>query len=201
MWTPARRALLTGLAAWAAWPARAADPVPGDNGLYTQPWFLASFLDLREDQAEAAAKGKRLAILWEQRGCPYCKEFHGVVLAKPEIVEFFRAHFEVVQLDLHGSRKVKDFDGREYSEKEFAARSGVRFTPTIQFFPAASAPASIRTAREAEQIRMPGYLKPFPFYAFLHYVQAGHAKPQEFEAYLKKMHADSAAKGGKAHLW
>jgi thioredoxin-related protein len=201
MGTPDRRSLLAALAAFAAWPARAADPVPGDNGLYTQPWFLASFLDLREDQAEAAGKGKRLAILWEQRGCPYCKEFHSIVLAKPEIVEFFRRHFEVLQLDLHGSRKVKDFDGKEISEKEFAGRSGVRFTPTIQFFPAASVSAGARTAREFEQIRMPGYLKPFAFYAFLHYVQAGHSRPQEFEAYLKAMHADSVAKGGKAHLW
>ena len=31
------------------------EPQLGDNGLYTQPWFLQSFLDLREDLEEAAA--------------------------------------------------------------------------------------------------------------------------------------------------
>jgi len=30
--------------------------VLGDDGLYEQPWFLQSFLDLREDLEEAAAK-------------------------------------------------------------------------------------------------------------------------------------------------
>ena len=47
-----------------------------DDGLYTQPWFLESFLHLSEDLEAAAAAGKHFAIMWELRGCPYCKDTH-----------------------------------------------------------------------------------------------------------------------------
>src|SRR5215216_4700620 len=86
--------------------ARAAEPPKepalGENGLYVQPWFLFSFLDLKEDLEEA-----------EQKGCPYCKETHLVNFTNPEIAAFVQKHFVVLQLDLWGSRKVKDFDGEE----------------------------------------------------------------------------------------
>ncbi len=76
-------------AAAAQAPARA-EPVQLENGQYTQPWFLNSFLDLREDLTEAAAHGKRFAILWEQRGCPYCLEMHRVNLADPAVNDYIR---------------------------------------------------------------------------------------------------------------
>ncbi len=46
------------------------EPILGDDGMYHQPWFLNSFLDLKEDLAEAAEAGKRFVVMWEQRGCP-----------------------------------------------------------------------------------------------------------------------------------
>jgi len=45
-----------------------------------------------------------------------------------------KANFEVLQLNIIGSRKVTDFDGTELSEKDLAAKYGVHFTPTFQFF-------------------------------------------------------------------
>jgi len=50
--------------------AQTAEPRVGDDGLHIQPWFSQSFLDLKEDLAEAASTGRRLVIFWEQRGCP-----------------------------------------------------------------------------------------------------------------------------------
>ena len=35
-------------------------------------WFKESFLEFREDIAEAADAGKRVAVLFHQDGCPYC---------------------------------------------------------------------------------------------------------------------------------
>ena len=43
----------------------AADVALGDDGLYHEPWFLQSFLDLRDDLEGAASSGKRLAVMWE----------------------------------------------------------------------------------------------------------------------------------------
>ena len=65
--------------------AARAEAVLTDDGLYRQPWFLESFLELADDLAGASEKKKRFAIMWELRGCPYCKETHLVNFAKPEI--------------------------------------------------------------------------------------------------------------------
>jgi len=54
---------------------------------YRQSWFQLSFLDLREDFAEANAGGKRLAVLFAQRGCAYCASMHNGVLAAKYINE------------------------------------------------------------------------------------------------------------------
>ncbi len=47
-----------------------AEPVLGEDGLYSEPWFLQSFLAVPEDLAAADAEDKRYAIMWELRGCP-----------------------------------------------------------------------------------------------------------------------------------
>ena len=56
-------------------------PLKEDNGLYHQSWFQLSFLDLKEDFNEAKAEGKRFAVIFEQRGCPYCIKLHNEILA------------------------------------------------------------------------------------------------------------------------
>src|SRR5262249_50261238 len=132
-----RRFLLTGaasLAAVFARRARAEGPILTDDGLYKESWFLESFLDLADDLEGARKEGKRFAVMWELKGCPYCKETHFVNYAQPRVADYVKENFEVLQLNIIGSRKVTDFDGAELSEKELAAKYGVRFTPTFQFF-------------------------------------------------------------------
>ena len=61
---------------------KAADPsgaelAPGmvNPGYHDKPdWFKNSFLDIREDVADAKAAGKRLVLYFYQDGCPYCKK-------------------------------------------------------------------------------------------------------------------------------
>jgi len=106
-----------------------------DNGRYTQNWFLDSFLELPDDLRESTENGKRLAIIWEQKGCPYCRETHLVNFSTPVIRDWIREHFNIIQLDIWGSRAVHDFDGEVLEERELAKKSRVTFTPTIQFFP------------------------------------------------------------------
>ena len=176
------------------------EPAVGEHGLYVQPWFLQSFLDLREDLEEAAGKGKRFAIIWEQKGCPYCKETHLVNLANPEIAGYIQKHFVVLQLDLWGARKVKDFDGEELAEKALAQKYGIRFSPTVQFFPMKVGEAK-KSGRALEVARLPGYLRPFPFYVMFQFVMDEAYKSGSFRDYYKKKHDESVAAGGKAHTW
>lgn len=105
-----------------------------EAGHYRQSWFALSFLDLRDDFAEAKAAGQRFAVIFEQRGCPYCAKLHTEVLAEKYINDYVRENFRIIQLDLWGSREVTDFDGTRLTEKALAERWGVIFTPTIVFF-------------------------------------------------------------------
>ena len=109
-------------------------PQRSDDGMYHQAWAVTSFLDLREDFAEAKTGAKRFAVIFEQRGCIYCTRMHTEVLAQRYINDYVRDNFAIVQLDLFGAREVTDFDGRKMSEAKLAERWGVMFTPTIVFF-------------------------------------------------------------------
>jgi len=109
-------------------------PIAGDDGIYHQSWFANSFLDLKEDFREAKAAGKRLAVIFEQRGCVYCIKMHTEVLSKKYINDYVRENFHIIQLNMWGAREVTDFDGTRIPEKRLAERWGILFTPTIVFY-------------------------------------------------------------------
>jgi thioredoxin-related protein len=175
------------------------EPEMTDDGLYTQPWFLNnSFLDLKEDHAEALQQGKTLVILWELRGCPYCKVLHTTNLVRPEILKLARDKFVVLQLNYLGGRPVIDFDGEEISEKKLAKKHGVRFTPTIQFF---GPKVSAKKGAKNEVYRMAGYYKPFHFLALLEYVSRSEYKNKPFRKYLVAKAKAMQAKGIDVNAW
>ena len=114
-----------------ALPAQAAEM--GEDGLHKQPYFSVTFRDVGEDLADAKEAGKRLAIIFEQRGCIYCKELHETVLSEENVAEYIGDNFMVVQYNLYGDEEVIDLDGETLTEKDAAQRWGVVFTPTIIF--------------------------------------------------------------------
>ena len=176
-------------AAAAAVPARAfADggPVLNDDGLYEQPFFVQSFLDLAEDLETAAQAGKRFAVMWELKGCPYCKETHFVNFADPEIRGFVSGNFDILQLNFVGSREVTDFDGEAMEERELARKWGIRFTPTTMFFPESLDEVAGRPGNEAEVARMPGYFKPPHFLAMYRFVQQKAYADSTFNDFLRQ---------------
>ncbi len=180
---------------------RAAEVEVADNGLHVQDWFLQSFLDLSEDLTTAAEQGKSFAIIWEQKGCPYCRELHQVNLTKPKIVDYLKANFDILQLDMWGSRAVTDFDGAELEERDLAKKSQVVFTPTIQFFPRDLKAIQGNSNRELEVMRMPGYFKPFHFISMFEYVHEGAYADQQFQRYLQDKFGRLEAEGKKPDIW
>ncbi len=171
-------------AAMAVVPARAM-PVMTDDGYYKESWFIESFLELADDHAVAKAKGKRFAVMWELKGCPYCKETHYVNFARPDISKFVQDNFEILALNVIGSRKVTDFDGEELSEKQLAAKYGVKFTPTIQFFPTSLDGIKDVPPPQREVIRIPGYLHPDDFLDVFRFVQQRDTGTKTFREFLK----------------
>jgi thioredoxin-related protein len=154
-----------------------------EDGLYEEDWFLQSFLNLSEDLSDASEAGKRLAIMWELEGCPYCKETHLVTLARPDIRNYLQANFAILQLNLGGARLVTDFDGEEMSERKLARKWGVRASPTVMFMPQSA--GATQSGRAIEVARMPGYFRPPHFFAMFRYVRENAYQTTNFRSYLR----------------
>lgn len=107
----------------------------GDDGLHKTDWMRDTFKDLTEDLAEAHDEGKRLMVIFEQRGCIYCTKMHKEVFSDPTIADYIEEHYFVIQLNLHGSNEVTDFDGDALEEREMARKWNIMFTPTMMFMP------------------------------------------------------------------
>ena len=105
----------------------------GDDGLHKQIWMRDTFKDLREDLNEANMEGKRLVLMFEQRGCIYCSKMHNDVYSRGDISGYIEENFYVVQLNLHGDLEVTDFDGEVLSEKAMARKWNILFTPTVLY--------------------------------------------------------------------
>ncbi len=175
---------------------------PGEDGLYQHDWYLESFLDLRDDLAESAKAGKRLVIIWEQRGCPYCREMNVVNLRRHEIVDYLKKNFNVIQMDLWGSREVTDFDGEKLPEKKFARKYHVQFTPTIIFFPESMKDIKGKDVRDREVFRLFGYWKPFHFLNSFVYVKTNGYKTQpNFQRWLSAYADKLREQGIEVKLW
>lgn len=181
--------LLTAFAFLLALPAAAAEI--GEDGLHKQPWFKVTFKDMAEDVSDAADEGKRLAIIFEQRGCIYCRKMHEEVFSRPEIAEYITENYHVVQMNLFGDEEVTDFDGEALSEKEMARRWGVVFTPTILFMPE-TAPESGTAAETAVSV-MPGAFGKGTTLNMFRWVRE---KGYEGDEHFQKYHARMLAEGG-----
>ncbi|MBZ0130879.1 MAG: thioredoxin family protein [Rhodobacteraceae bacterium] len=189
--------LLTTLAALCllALPALASGDVPlGDDGLHKPGWLRETFKDLGDDLAEAEAEGRRLVLIWEQRGCIYCTKMHTDVFTDPEIDALIREKYFFVQLNLFGDVEVTDFDGTTLSEREMAKRWGIFFTPTMMFMPE-SAPEDGNAARGAVAT-MPGAFGRGTTYDLLTWIlERGYDTDEHFQHYHARMINERRAKG------
>lgn len=125
----------------AALPARAND-IPD--------WFAETFLDVREDVAEAAKQGKRLMLYFWLEGCPYCEKMEQGTFRDPRIVARMRREFVAVAINVRGDRDAAWTDGERLTEKTLTRKLAIRGTPTLVFFDEHGAVAA----------RATGYLDP-----------------------------------------
>lgn len=145
-------------------------------------WFKVSFLDLSEDNAEAVEVNKHLVVFFWQDFCGYCKNTIEKNLTQQSIRDVFDEHFDVVALNIWGSKEVYGLDGTATTEKEIARSLGVQFTPTIIFFNADGKPV----------LRLNGYVSPTDMQVALNYVQNKTYESQTIFEYLAANQPKSA---------
>lgn len=151
-------------------------------------WFKSSFLDLREDVAEAADEGKRVMLYFYQDGCPYCEKLINTNFAQRDIVEKTRKHFDVIAINMWGDAVVTDLRGNEVTEKAFSLGLKVQFTPTLLFLDEQGEIA----------LRANGYYPPHRFMTALDYVAGRHEDELAFRDYVAQRQPVAAS--GKLHI-
>lgn len=147
-------------------------------------WFKESFLDIREDVAEAAKAGRRLMLYFHQDGCPYCAKLLRENFGDKTIAEKTRKHFDVIAINLWGDREVTDLAGKPTTEKAFAKALRVQFTPTLLMLDEQGGTA----------LRLNGYIPPHQFHAALDYAGGKLERKQSYTDYLQA-HVKEAASG------
>ncbi len=186
-WLAALWLFLAG-AANAAGPEGSLEPGFVNPGYEEKPeWFKTSFLDLNEDVAEARAAGKRVMLYFYQDGCPYCAKLLRVNFSNKAIVDKTRKHFDVIAINMWGDREVTDLDGQMLTEKQFAEKWKVMFTPTIL----------ILDPEGKVALRINGYYPPDKFEAALDYTAQGLEKKLRFTEYYAQQNPVKAT--GKLH--
>ncbi len=186
-------ALVATQVAYAAGPGRHEVEL-GEDGLHKQPWFSVTFKDVREDIEAAAEEGKRLAIIVEQRGCIYCKRLHETVLSDPEVADYIKANFKMVQYNMFGDEEVTDLDGEVLSEKKMLRKWGMVFTPTIAFLPEKAPEGG--TVAQAAVSTMPGAFGKWTTLNMFRWVrQKGYNGEEHFQKFHARIIAELRAAG------
>ena len=168
----------------------------GEDGLHKQDWFSITFRDIAEDIAAAAEEDKRLAIIFEQRGCIYCRQIHEEVLSDPKVSGYIKANYKVVQYNLYGDEEVVNLDGETLTEKTAARKWGIVFTPTILFLPAVA--GSDMDTRRAAIASMPGAFHKGTFLDMFTWVrERRYETDEDFQRYHARRIRERQAAGEK----
>lgn len=138
-------------------------------------WFKESFLDLREDLLEAKAANKRgLLLYFGQKHCAYCQALMKHDFGQDDIARYTQQHFDVIAIDIWGSKEVVTTHGETMQEREFAQSLNATFTPTLIFF----------NLNGDISFKLPGYYPPYKFRSALEYVVEGYYRQERFSQYL-----------------
>src|SRR5688500_9883755 len=90
--------------------------------------------NLKAELADARAdKRKGILRVFENARCPGCRHMRENVLNRKYVRDYYGRHFVNLALDIHGSVPLRDFAGRDTTEKGYAQSLKIRATPTFVF--------------------------------------------------------------------
>lgn len=147
----------------------------GGEAYHLPDWFKPSFLDFREDMAEAKQQGRHVMAFLHLDECPYCAKMLKENFQGGDRTELMRKHFDVIGINIRGGRDVAWIDGATYAERALAAHLKVYAIPTIVFLDPGGGVV----------LRLNGYRDPRAFGRALEYVQTKRYRQESFGAYLE----------------
>ena len=162
------------------------EDAPRARDILYPEWFKPSFLDLRDDLQEARAAGKRGLILYfGQKHCAYCKKLLEENFVREDIAAYTQKHFDVIALDIHGSREVVTPAGERITEMEWAKQLDGYFTPSLLFL----------NLEGESALFLRGYYPTYTFMAALEFVADAHYQNEAFQAFIAR--AQPLSEGGE----
>ena len=141
-------------------------------------WFKESFLDISEDISEADANNKHFMIFMDLEGCPYCtKMLNENFIAQNKTSEFIKKYFDVINIDVKGSREIAWDANTTLTEKALAEKLEIQYSPTILFF----------NKNKEVVVRINGYRNKDDFKYILEFVQGKYYEQMTLSQYLEKI--------------
>ena len=141
-------------------------------------WFKESFLDISEDVSEADANNKHFMIFMDLEGCPYCtKMLNENFIAQNKTSEFIKKYFDVINIDVKGSREISWDENTTLTEKALAEKLEIQYSPTILFF----------NKNKEVVVRVNGYRNKDDFKYILEFVQGKYYEQMSLTQYLEKI--------------
>jgi len=100
---------------------------------------------------------KPVALIFEDKNCDECEQFHQKIMARPEIQEQFK-RYTVVRLDALSNAALIDFKGKKTTAKKWAEALKLSYRPGIVLFD-----------NKTETARVESMLYPFHFESVLRF--------------------------------
>jgi thioredoxin-related protein len=163
------------------------EPTKPSGKLHEEAFFLTPPYDLQK----LATGAKPLMLLFEQKQCNPCDEYHTDVYQRPETQEQLK-RFNIVRLDMWADTPLRAFDGQKTTARSMARQLDVKYAPSMVFFDKVG----------KEVFRTEAYLKAFHVQSVLDYVASGayHTQPN-FQRFIAARADKLEAQGVHVDLW
>ena len=162
------------------------EPVKPSGKLHDEDFFLQPPYDLRN----LANSDKPLLLLFEQKQCKPCDEYHTDIYQRPETRQQL-ARFNIVRLDMWADNPLLGLDGQKTTARKLAKQLDVKYAPSMVFFD-----------KSGEVFRTEAYLKAFHTQSVLDYVASGAYRTQpNFQRFIAARADKLEAQGIHVDLW
>lgn len=160
------------------------NPPPARGRLHAQPFFAPSPYDLTR------AKGRPIAVFFEQKDCAGCDRLHEKILPLPETLEQVR-RFHAIQLDRWSDTKVVTPSGKRTTARAWADELNVLYVPTVVMFDAGR-----------EVVRLEAMFRAFHVQSVMDYAASGAYKTEPSLQRFLQSRADRLRESGVVvDLW